>query len=142
MVLYGVEEILFEILNHRLHFIHEGKTYLGLIELILGLVLIIADLQFEYVCIIWATWSIVRESYEIKEVICDLKSITASILSGVESVAVIIFSVLLIINPSEHHAIIHMFLLVIELIMSPLVVLIDELIIKYKNKNKEKPNLE
>ena len=141
MVLYGVEEILFEILNHRLLFIYEGKTYLGLIELILGLVLIIADLQFAYVCIIWATWSIVRESYEIKEVICDLKSITVSILSGVESVAVIIFSVLLIINPSEHHAIIHMSLLVIELIMSPLVVLIDELIIKYKNKNKEKPNL-
>ena len=137
MVLYGVEEILFEVSNHHLHFIHKGKTYLGFIELFFGIVLIAADLQFEYVCIIWATWSIVRESYEIKEVVADMKAIVPRILSGVESIAVIIFSVLLILNPSEHHAIIHMILLVVELILSPLVVLLDELIIQFKE-NKEK----
>ena len=137
MVLYGVEEILFEVLNHKKRFYHEGKVYLGLVELIIGIVLLCADLKFEYVCIIWATWSIVRESYEIKEIVIDIKSLIPCILSGVESVAVIVFSILLINEPGEHHASIHISLLILELILSPLVMLLDELIQNHKNKKKE-----
>lgn len=142
MLLYGVEEILFEVLNHKLHFLHEPKSYLGFIEIIFGVVLIVTELQFEYVCIIWATWSIIRESYEIKEIVSDMKSITPRILSGVESTIVIVFSILLIMEPGEHHALIHMSLLVVELIMAPLVILIDEGIIYLKGrKNKQKVNV-
>lgn len=138
MALYGVEGMLFELLFHRHHFFHEGKTYLGLIELIFGLVVILAtDLKFEYVCIIWATWSIIRESHEFEEIVCEIKSIAPKILSGTESVVVIVFSILLILNPGEHHAHIHMILLVIELILSPLVILLDEFIINYVSKKKQ-----
>ncbi len=142
MLLYGIEELLFEILNHHGHFIHEPKTYLSFVEIIFGVILFVVDLQFEYVCIIWATWSIIRESYEIKEIVADMKSITPRILSGVESVVAIIFSVMLIMEPGEHHATIHMILLVAELILAPLVVLLDELIVGYKEKKKLTKNPE
>ena len=142
MLLYGIEGLLFEILNHHSHFLHETKSYLGFVEITFGIILLVVELQFEYVCIIWATWSIIRESYEIKEIVADMKSITPRILSGVESVIVIIFSVMLIMEPGEHHATIHMILLVAELILAPLVMLLDELIVGYKEKKKLTKNSE
>ena len=134
MIVYGIEGILYEALFHKLHLIHENKSYLGLIELIFGVVLIASPLKFEYVCIIWATWSIVRESYEFKEIVSDMHTIIPRILSGVESVVVIVFSVMLILEPGEHHALTHMILLSVELILSPLVVLLDELLVAHKHK--------
>lgn len=138
MIFYGVEGILYEVLSHKLHFIHVGKTYLGLIELIFGTVLLIAPLEYAYVCIIWATWSIVRESYELKEVVSDIKSIPPKILSGAESIAVIVLSIMLILEPTEHHALIHMYMLVVELILNPATVLLDELLIHLKEKKEQK----
>lgn len=136
MLLYGTEGLLFEILSQRKKFYYAPKVYLALIEFIFGIVLIAAPLPFDHVCVIWATWSIIRESYEIKEIVTDFKTVTPRVLSGVESIIVIVFSVLLILNPMEHHAAIHMGLLVAELILNPLVVLIDEFLISRKAKRK------
>lgn len=130
MVAYGLDEIAFEAYCHKLHFIHEHKTYLGIIELVLGVTTLILNLDYEAVCIIWATWSILRESYEIKEIACELKNIAPKIISGVESIVVIIFSILLIIEPGEHHAMIHLYLLLAELVIAPLTPLLDELLAK------------
>ena len=44
-----------------------------------------------------------------------------AIVSGLESVAVIVLSVMLMIEPGEHHAMIHSYLLVAELILSGLI---------------------
>lgn len=140
MILYGVEEMLHGFLFHRHHFFHEGKIYLGLIELIFGAILIASDLKFEYVCIIWATWSIVRESYEFEEIAVDIKTLIPKIVSCSESIVVIVLSVLLILEPGHHHALTHMYLLVVELILSPLIILMDELLLNYLKKRKEKPN--
>lgn len=137
MVLYGVDGIAYAIFEHRKHFLSSNKTYLGFIELIFGVVLIAAPLQFDYVCIIWATWSIIRESHEIKEIVADMKMILPRVLSGVESIVVIVFSIMLILEPGEHHALIHLSLLSAELILNPLVVLIDEFLIEHKEE-KEK----
>lgn len=138
MVAYGLDEIAFEVYCHKLHFIHEHKTYLGLIELVLGGATLLLELDYEAVCIIWATWSIVRESYEIKELVTEIKSVTLTILSGIESVAVIVLSIMLIADPGEHHALIHIYLLLFELILNPLIPLLDELIEKKKLELKEK----
>ena len=142
MILYGLDGILFEIVCHKKGFLYQNKTYLGLIELIFGIVLISASLIFEYVCIIWATWSIIRESFEIKEIVSDLKMIAPKILSSIESVIVIVFSVLLIIEPGEHHILIHMGLLTAELILNPLVILIDEFLLARKIKKEAIKNQE
>ena len=137
MVAYGLDEIAFEAYCHKLHFIHEHKTYLGIIELVLGVTTLLLKLDYEAVCIIWATWSIVRESYEIKELVTEIKSITLTIVSGVESVAVIVLSIMLIAEPGEHHALIHIYLLLAELVLNPLIPLLDELIEKKKQQLKE-----
>ena len=138
MVAYGLDEIAFEAYCHKLHFVHEHKTYLGLVELVLGATMLFLTLDYEAVCIIWATWSIIRESYEIKELVTEIKSITLTVVSGIESIAVIILSIMLIAEPGEHHALIHIYLLIIELVLNPLIPLGDEIIEKKKASLKEK----
>lgn len=139
MVAYGLDEIAFEAYCHKLKFIHAHKTYLGIIELVLGATMLFLNLDYEAVCIIWATWSIVRESYEIKELVTEIKSITLTIVSGIESVAVIVLSIMLIAEPGEHHALIHIYLLLAELVLNPLIPLLDEFIEKKKQEaNAEK----
>lgn len=133
MVLYGLEEILFECIYDRKHLLHRSKVYLGLVEVTLGLFTLIANVEYASVCVIWATWSIMRESYEIKEILGEIKSWIPRIISGVESIVVIVFSLMLILEPGHHHALTHMYLLIAELILAPAIPLIDELIAKKKN---------
>ena len=138
MLLYGLEEILFEVLYSRHHILHQGKIYLSFIELLLGIVVLVVnmpdELEIMYVCIIWATWSILREAYEIKEIFSEIKCLVPKIISGTESLVIIVFSVLLIMEPGEHHAMIHLYLLLAELIISPLTPLLDETLAKKKEK--------
>lgn len=132
MLLYGLEELLFEIIHSRSHLLHQDKVYLGFIEILLGIVVLSVSISYESVCIIWATWSILREAYEVKEILNELKRLVPKILSAVESAVIIVFSILLIIEPGEHHALIHLYLLLVELIVSPLTPLLDELLSKKK----------
>lgn len=136
MLLYGVEEIAFETIYHHHHILHQDKIYLGFIELLLGVVMLLVNISYEGVCIIWATWSILRESYEIKEVFSELKCLVPKIISGLESLVAIVFSILLIIEPGEHHAMIHLFLLLVELPLTPLTPLLDE-ILESKNNQED-----
>ena len=125
MLLYGLEEILFEIVFRDKHFWHKDKIYLGIIEITFGITLLVINLpyeaDYEAVCVVWATWSIVRESFEIKELVTEIKSWTLTIISGIESIAVIVLSVMLILNPGEEDAMIHMYLLLLELLLTPLI---------------------
>ena len=134
MIAYGVEGIAFEIFNKHQAFYFESKTYLGLVELILGLTTLLVPLDYSYVCIIWATWSIIRESYELKELVTEIRSITWTIISGIESITVIVLSIMLIAEPTAHHAMIHIYLLLAELILNPLVPLLDETMEERKKK--------
>lgn len=133
MILYAIEEVLFILIHHIKHILHEDKIYLGFIELLFGIVLSCVNVSYESVCIIWATWSILRESYEIKEIAFELKNIVPKIISGIESIVVLVFSILLIIEPGEHHALIHLYLLLAELVVTPLTPLLDELLAKKKS---------
>ena len=137
MLMYASEEVLFDMLFERKHIFHSGKIYLAFAETILGVAIIIIPISYEATCIIWATWSILRECQEIKEIIVYLKNPLPRILSGVESIAVIVLSVMLIMEPGEHHAMIHLYLLLVELLFNPLVPLLDELLNKREENNKE-----
>ena len=128
MLLYSLEGFLFAVLYEREHFFHNGKIYLAFIDALFGLTLLIAHVSYESVCVIWATWSILRESYEIKEIVCELKHWIPRLMSGLESVVVIVFSIMLILEPGEHHAMIHAYLLLAELIFTPVVPLLDEVL--------------
>ena len=132
MVFYGVEALTYQLIFHRGRLFHEGKNYLSSIELVLGITVLFAEMEFVSVCIMWATWSILRESYELKEVIVETKSLVLSIVSGIESIVVIVLSIMLINTPTEHHALIHLFLLFIELFLTPIVPFLDVIIEKRK----------
>ena len=135
ILVYGIDGVGYEILAHKKRFLHASKTYLGIVDIVFGVVLMVAPIQFEYVCIIWATWSILRESYELKEIICDMKMVLPKILSAAEAIAVFVFSIILIIKPGEQHSLSHMDLLTVELIAGPLILLIDESL-QYRKKKK------
>ena len=137
MIFYGLEELLFEIIYAGKHFLHKDKLYLGAIEVLFGLVLLFVSISYEGVCIIWATWSILREAFEIKEATTEVKNIILKLITLAESVAVIVLSVMLIMEPGEHHALIHMYLLLLELVLNPLIPLLDEIILEKKAKKKE-----
>lgn len=134
MLLYGFEEVAFGIIFKWDQISHDDKLYLGFIELLFGSILLFTHIDYESVCIIWATWSIVRESYEIKEIIVHLKNNILKVVSGIESLTIIVFSVILILNPTQMHAMIHLYiLLLVELILTPLIPILDE--IKINNKH-------
>ena len=108
MLLYGIEEILFEVIFHGKNFWKCEKTYLGLVELILGTTLFFYPIEAEpevvvkMTCVIWAAWSIIREAFEIRELVVEIKSIVLTIISGIESIAVIVLSVMLILEPGAY----------------------------------------
>ena len=147
ILLYGVEEILFEVIFHGKNFWKCEKTYLGLVELILGITLFFFPLDataeevVKMTCVIWAAWSIIREAFEIRELIVEIKSVILTIISGIESVAAIVLSVMLLLEPGEHHAMIHLYLLLAELVLTPLVPLLDEVIEERKNKRAEQKKI-
>ena len=139
LLFYAFDELLIDALYKRKNFFHNEKIYLALVELVLALTVLCGELLPQTIYVIWATWSIIRESYEVKEIFCDFKNITPRVLSGVESVVVIVFSIMLIVEPVEHHALVHSYLLVAELIVTSLVPILEMFITK-KKKPKEQQN--
>lgn len=90
----------------------------AIVEFILGLCTLIWFKNYSTVCVIWAIWSIMRESSEFVECfeLYKEKNYIPCAISFAESVVAIVFSILLVIEPGEHHAKTHMILLIIELV--------------------------
>lgn len=123
MTLYGVEGLIFSNYRAKKHFYKDYQFYLGQIEILLGIVMLSSVREFNTICVIWGTWTIVRESYELYEVSHKLSYRFPAFLSLALSVIEIIFSILLILFASEHHALTHIYLLIPEFIvigLSPL----------------------
>ncbi len=127
MIVYGLEEIVRAIYFHGKEFWKQERVFLGYLEILLGGVLVFSPLTIETVCIIWASWSILKHSFEIRELVVEIASWTLTIISGIESIVIIVFSVMLILEPGEHHALMHLYLLLVELFLTPFVPLMDEL---------------
>ena len=139
MVIYGLEEVIYEIYYFGKGFWKRERIFLGFLEILFGSVLLFSNLSIEKVCMIWASWSIIKQAFEIRELVVVIKSWTLTIISGIESIAIIVLSVMLIYDPGEHHAMIHLYLLLVELFLTPVVPLIDQILEKKEeDKNKEK----
>ena len=144
MLTYGIGEIGFEVLFNFKKCYRAEKFYLGIIDIVLGIVMFFAGFEYSNVCIMWATWGIMRECFEIKDIFAELKWIPIKIISGIESIVVIVFSILLLFDPSEHHAMIHLFILsLIELPINCLIPICNEFYeIKHHNNTDEEFNEE
>ena len=126
MIIYGAEEFLFEMMFYGKDFWKREKLFLGFVELIFGIFLVCAPIDIESTCVVWASWAIIRESYEIRELFVTVKRKVLSVVSGIESVLVIVLSFILILEAGARHAIIHTYLLLAELVLTPLIPLFDE----------------
>ena len=151
MIFYGVEEIIYTAVKHEKHY-STHSLYWNIIEILIGLVLIVfvetdnEEVTYAVVCVCWAIWSILREARELVEVTEELKekkavlSRIASIANMLESLTVIALSMTMLIEPGEHHAKIHLYLLAVELftkVLFPIVHYVAGLLEKRKKPNNQ-----
>lgn len=138
MIFYGVEEIILTVVKNKKHYsIH--SLYWNIIEIVIGLTLIVfvetGDIEVTYavVCVGWAIWSILRETRELIEATEELKKTKliickiVAIVNLIESLTVIALSLTMIIEPGEHHAKIHLYLLAVELFTKVLFPIINHI---------------
>ena len=130
MVLFGIEGIFIPVAKDIKTFIHKPQFFLGHVNLVIGIVMMAAIRDFNNICMIWATWTIVREAFEIYEEVHKLIHRFPAVLSFILSIVEVVFSILLLIYASEHHALTHIYLLIPELIINGLSPLLFEIHLK------------
>ena len=137
IVLYGSLGVL-ALLLAKVKPIYEGQGFLFFsVEILLGLITLCFIKEYATVCVIWAVWSILRESVELEEIVERELHPALAVVSGLESIAVIVLSVSLMIEPGEHHAMIHSYLLVVELILASLIPIINHRLMPEKKGREE-----
>ena len=137
IVLYGSLGVL-ALLLAKVKPIYEGQGFLFFsVEILLGLITLCFIKEYATVCVIWAVWSIIRESIELEEIVARELHPVPAIVSGLESVAVVVLSVMLMIEPGEHHAMIHSYLLVVDLILASLIPIINHRLMPEKKGREE-----
>ena len=121
MIIYGIFEIVFCMFIEREPCYKDNSFYWGLIEILLGTIILLFVSDYVTVCVSWAIWSILREALEIEEIVSGLMGkipVPLSVISMIESIAVIILSTIMIVHPNSHHALVHSYLLSVELILA------------------------
>ena len=140
ITLYGVECFVFSYYQKGKKLYQDYQFYLGGIQILLGIVMMSAVREFNTICVIWGTWTIVRESYELYEVSHKFYHHRfPALFSLVTSIVEIVFSVLLILYASEHHALTHIYLLIPEFIVIGISPITFE-IYKKRRKHKKEQN--
>ena len=138
IIYYGVVASLFSVIEHKKDFYKHYEFFWGIIEIVIGLVIIFAIQEKEIIYVMWGSWSIANELTEIKELINRVKERLPVILTTIESIVNIILSILLIIHREDHEALIHVYLLIVELIFSGLLEYADHIIIHVRENKKKK----
>lgn len=134
MILYGFEGLFFSISKSPKKFFLDYQFFLGCIELLLGIVMMSLMRNMHFICVMWGTWTIVRESFELYETSHKFLHKFPAVLSLALSIIEIVFSILLIVAAEEphHHALTHIYLLIPELVINALSPLLFEIQLKRK----------
>lgn len=135
MVLFGIEGIVIPFIKDKFKCYQGIEIYLGHIDLILGIVILTTITDFNSICVIWGTWTIVRESVDLYEIAHKAMHRFPALFSFALSVTEIVLSIFLIINATEHHALTHIYLLVPEFIINGISPLLFEI---HKKRRKKK----
>lgn len=107
-----------------------SKLVSAVTNILVGIALIITGDNPVTLCVIWGVWSILREGTEIAELLPELIGKKIGFLDVGESIAIIVLSFILILEPTEHHIQFHIIILGIELILEVLFPLFNKLIEK------------
>ena len=149
MILYALEDIVASFKHGALK--EHTKLFTATVEIILAFILIFyngepGDTGYIVKLVIWAVWSILIEGEEITECILRFKEKKPAFLNLAESLLSVGFAIAMLLEPTEHHAHTHVYLLGIELICSGsfyyLYTFLDNFIEnKFKNNKEEESNL-
>lgn len=116
VIFYGIDITILSILKGR--FFGENSLFFGgLVQLLMGVIIIIVRGDIVKVCLVWAVWSILREGKELSESLHAILAKRRGFINFAESVTIIVFSFMMIMEPTEHHAHFHVIILGIELIL-------------------------
>ena len=138
MILYGSLGVV-EIILEKERPIYDGHGFLFFfVEMLVGITILVFIKEYSTVCVLWAAWSIFRESIELKEIVDRKLHSVLAVVSGIESVAVIVLSVMLLMEPGEHHALIHTYFLCIEFVLTASIPIINQSVFKYHGGHNEK----
>ncbi len=114
---YGIESVLLGLLKKRIHN-KEGNIVEGFVFIIFSvLMMFVINDDPVKVCVLWAIWSMEREIREVEEAVKSLKNGKLGILNIIESAVIVVFCVLLLVDPNEEHIKMHILILGIELIL-------------------------
>lgn len=141
--LYGLNVTIVSILEKR-YFGDNALVFDGIMLYFIALILFLVE-DIISVCLVWAVWSIMREGKEMGVAIQELrKKKSVELLNFIESIVVIIFSFIMVLNPGEEEAHFHMYILGIELLLEvvfPVIKLFAERSFKkHKEKKEEQQN--
>ena len=138
MILYGVLGIVNIILEKETQ-IHIRHDFLfNAVEILIGAAILIFIKEFSTVCVVWAVWSILRESIELKEIVSGELHPVLAVISGIESIALIVLSIMLMAETNEHHALVHTYFLCVELFLTSSIPIVNS----YLRKPHEKAHKE
>lgn len=132
---YGLESIIIIAIKSKKNCFKSTKFIYGFAEITLALTVLFGVTEFESICAIWAVWAIIRELFELQEIAIGRAKGIVAILIAAESAVSITFSIMLLINSTEHHVLIHMYLLVVELVLNALVPILESVLDIIQSKN-------
>ena len=137
IILYGLCIIIEGIIDKN-YFKEPNKLTESLTNILIGVVLLFTGSNIDSLCSIWGVWSILREGKEMAHAIHHISEKKAGILDLIESIIIIGFSFMLILQPSEHHIQTHIIILGVELILEVLFPLFNNFINNLRAKDKTK----
>ncbi len=136
ILFYGIIDIIREFTAKRA-FTEETRIFDSLVLIILSVVLLFfIEKDFTKACVIWGVWAIFREADELRRCFINAKKKAPFILNGIESIVLIILSIMLINNP-EHHAYFHVIILGIEFILEAVFEIFNEAVLSLISKKSE-----
>ena len=137
LLAFGVESILVIGITKKKECIKEYRFIYGFVEVLLGIIVVSGVSSFESICIIWAVWAMSRESFEIYEILNKKIVGVIAIISFIESIVVYVLSTMMIFTPTHHHAEIHIYLLIAELIITAFSPVLSEIAYRVHEKRKK-----
>ena len=135
---YGLESASVLAVVAKKNCVRSIKFAFALFEMVVGLTILFAVRDFTHVCVMWAVWSMLRQSLDIHEVLKGEVKGAIAIVYIIQSVVSVVFSIMLILNPTHHHAVTHIYLLIAELLVISLPPVVDELLLRAIKKRKNK----
>ncbi|MBO4572857.1 MAG: hypothetical protein J5762_03745 [Clostridia bacterium] len=133
---YGVDRIIISIIKKEV--LSEEGLFSALTHVLLAVVMFVVTDDIVKMCIVWAVWSILREGKELSESVHRLSRGNLGLVNAIESVVIIVFSFMMITEPTEHHAHVHVIILGIELMLEVLFPIVNEVFDKSMEKRRAK----